>query len=261
MIFVGDTNQAINGFAGADPASVQRIEAHTQAQRFPLPICYRCPTSHIELARAHVPYMEARPSAPVGTIGHIKENDLAKMVQIGDLVLCRATEPVLRWAFRLMQAGKPVMVRGRELSEDLVGLIHTIERREGFTFTKFGEHLTQYEQEQRERLRQREEHEQLVESLEDRCMAVRVCYEHLGAKSIKDLVTKVNHLFKEEHGRVVLSTIHRAKGSEAKRVFLLESKKLPLTWMGQQDWEYEQEQHIRYVALTRATEALFFVED
>ena len=261
MIFVGDGDQAINGFTGADPASIQRIEAATGAIRFPLPTCYRCPASHLELARALVPHIEARPGAPIGTVAHLPEGELVERVKVGDLILSRSTAPLLGWAFRLMRAGLPVLVRGHDLLEEVVPLIKAIERREGCTYATFGAHLHAYQDEVLARLQQRERHEQQLDRFLDRCTAVRVCYEHLGATSIPELIKQVGRLFKEQQGRVILSTVHRAKGSEAARVFILEPKKLPLTWLGQQPWEYAQELHIKYVALTRATEALYFVEN
>lgn len=49
MLFVGDPAQSINGFCGADTQSFERIKQRLQAQEFTLPICYRCPVSHIRL--------------------------------------------------------------------------------------------------------------------------------------------------------------------------------------------------------------------
>jgi ATP-dependent exoDNAse (exonuclease V) beta subunit len=44
------------------------------------------------------------------------------------------------------------------------------------------------------------------------------------------------------------------------RVFILHPDKLPLERAGQQDWEKQQEQHLHYVALTRAKQELWFVK-
>ena len=51
---------------------------------------------------------------------------------------------------------------------------------------------------------------------------------------------------------MVFSTVHRAKGLESGRVFILELELMPLTWPGQRDWEAEQEQNIRYGAFTQS---------
>ncbi len=58
MIWVGDKNQAIFGFAGALSDSIDRIIEATHAIVLPLSICYRCPVSHIKLAQEVVPSIE-----------------------------------------------------------------------------------------------------------------------------------------------------------------------------------------------------------
>jgi len=58
---VGDRDQAIQGFAFAGTDSYDRVLERTHATELPLSICYRCPTSHIDLARQLVPRIEARP--------------------------------------------------------------------------------------------------------------------------------------------------------------------------------------------------------
>ena len=55
----------------------------TRADDFPLSICYRCPKSHIDLARAIVPHIEARENAPDGVVDTIRENALDRFVRPG----------------------------------------------------------------------------------------------------------------------------------------------------------------------------------
>ena len=57
---------------------------------------------------------------------------------------------------------------------------------------------------------------------------------------------------------VLLSSIHRAKGLEAERVFLLFPDTLPHP-KATQEWAKAQEFNLKYVALTRAKKDLFFV--
>jgi superfamily I DNA/RNA helicase len=57
---------------------------------------------------------------------------------------------------------------------------------------------------------------------------------------------------------VWLSTIHRAKGDEAERVYILRPDLLPHP-RARTPQQQEQEQNLRYVAFTRAKEALSFV--
>jgi superfamily I DNA/RNA helicase len=57
----------------------------------------------------------------------------------------------------------------------------------------------------------------------------------------------------------LLSSIHRAKGLEAKRVFILRSDLLPHP-MAKSEWAKGQEKNLSYVAKTRAIETLVYVD-
>jgi DNA helicase-2/ATP-dependent DNA helicase PcrA len=65
-IYVGDKHQAIMGFAASDHRSISNIIERTFAISLPLSICYRCPTSHIELANKIYPVIEPDPEPRPG---------------------------------------------------------------------------------------------------------------------------------------------------------------------------------------------------
>jgi superfamily I DNA/RNA helicase len=52
--------------------------------------------------------------------------------------------------------------------------------------------------------------------------------------------------------------VHKAKGLEAQRVFILEPHLMPSKW-ARQEWQQEQEANIIYVAVTRALETLVYL--
>ncbi len=58
--------------------------------------------------------------------------------------------------------------------------------------------------------------------------------------------------------RIRLSTVHRAKGLEAQRVWVLRPDLMPHP-MARQDWAVEQERNLIYVAVTRAIGELYWV--
>ncbi len=58
---------------------------------------------------------------------------------------------------------------------------------------------------------------------------------------------------------VTLSTVHRAKGLEGERIFILQANDLPLTWRNQTQWQRQQEDNLLYVALTRSKSKLYVV--
>jgi len=259
MLFVGDPNQAIYGFAGADCESFNRIKVRANCTEFPLSVCYRCPSSVLELAREIVPEIEARENAPAGTVETISEKDLIKSVSEGDLVLCRLTAPLVSMCLQMIANHISAKVKGRDIGKMLTGLVEKVAELRGFTFEKLAEFLDLYIKRQCERLAKVEGNEAQIERLLDRADCIKICLANYEASTVEDFCAQIESLFAHERASVTLSTVHRAKGLEEKRVFILKPERLPLVWPKQQNWERQQEINLKYVALTRALESLTFV--
>ena len=58
FIFVGDRNQSIYGFNGADTKAIDRIKSNFEPKELPLSICYRCPEKVVRLSQQIVPDIE-----------------------------------------------------------------------------------------------------------------------------------------------------------------------------------------------------------
>lgn len=261
-IFVGDRFQSIMGFSGADNRSFDNIKAEMDAIELPLSVCYRCPSSHLRLAQMIVPEIQPRPNAPEGEIVDLKpDEDLSKIVQGGDLILCRLTAPLISQCIKLIKERVSAKVRGRSIGEDLIALLEKIGRIEGFDYANVVRHLQDYLEKQVDLLRQKEADESIVESLMDRVECLQVCASNFPATSIEELSKSIEGLFSDDRPTVWLSTVHRAKGLEANRVFVLKPEKLPLRWKNQQGWQFEQEKNLCYVAVTRAKGTLYFLGD
>lgn len=257
MVFVGDPKQSIYGFAGADPQSFWAIKSRTNAQELPLSICYRCPSAHLDLARALVPHIEARPNAPEGTVTYAKEDRLAEIVRSGDLVLCRLTAPLISWCIKLIAQRINARVKGRDLGKDLASMVDAVAKLKGFEYQDFLQYLEQYRVNMGKNiLAKNQDDEAGVESLNDRVEAIAVCYSNFMAPTIASLKAEIEGLFTDEVAAITFSTVHRAKGLENDRVVLLQPEKMPLIRKGQQRWEVEQEYNLLYVALTRAKHEL-----
>lgn len=262
MVFMGDSRQAIYAFAGADAESWGKIKTKTNAQQLPLSVCYRCPVSVVDLARSIVPHIEAAPNAPHGLVETIKDESFREMVTNRDMVLCRVNAPLISTAFKLIGEGKPAKVRGRDIGAQLVKLIDAIEKLEGFEFGYFPAFADRYRDLQARVLSQRKDAETKLASLQDRVESVQAVYFNViteGGTTLGDLRAKIKGLFSDhENGHILLSSIHKAKGLEADRVFLLRPDKLPHP-MAKSESARQQEEHLRYVAYTRAMRELFIV--
>lgn len=74
------------------------------------------------------------------------------------------------------------------------------------------------------------------------------------SSNIDDLKSKINTIFTDNVKGVVLSTIHKAKGLEADRVFIIRPDLIPLP--NTRGWQLNQEKNLEYVAYTRAKKEL-----
>ena len=259
MLFVGDKRQAIYGFAGADADSFDAIQRETNATVLPLSICYRCPPNHLDLAREIVAEIEAAPGRDAGVIGDVPEMKLADEVRAGDFILCRLTAPLISTCIRLIERKIAARVKGRDIGKQLTDIVRAVAEFDGYTWECFGDFLHKYENNMIAKLSQRDNSESQIESLMDRVSAIQTCYESYNVHSADQLCADIDALFSDGIAAVTLCTVHRAKGLEGDRVFILREDKMPLIFPKSQPHQIEQEWNLRYVALTRSKRELYFV--
>ena len=223
MLFCGDPFQSIMAFSGADPEAYAHIKASTGATELPLSICYRCPTSHLDLARELVPTIEARPTLPQVSVITLQEVELPAHLQAGDLVLCRYNAPLVAWAIRLIAARMPARVKGRDVVADLSALARKLAAlvpggalaRPSTPMSRSGRPVaTGGGRGRGDRPGGR--------PLPDPTHVSGRVPAHVGRCALRC----IDGLFSDEQATIWLSTIHRAKGLEAERVFLLEANTL-----------------------------------
>lgn len=252
IIAVGDRAQSLYGFRGADTEAIPRLIRELNATVLPLSITYRCPLSHVKLAQRIVPTLEARPNAPEGTVTELFEDKLAGVVKPGDMVICRTNAPLISHAFDVIRRGEKAVVRGRDIGASLVSLV---ERFHAESLDELHSRLNEYHHREYSRLIERGK-ELAAESVTDRVEVIRAVSE--DCLTVYELLRKLESLFSDERVGVVFSSVHRAKGLEAERVFILHPELMPHP-KAKQDWERVQEMNCLYVAETRSKSELYFV--
>ena len=76
------------------------------------------------------------------------------------------------------------------------------------------------------------------------------------------MIDKIKTIFSDDNGSgICLSTIHKSKGLENDRVFIICEDKMPLKGCMNIPWMAEQEWNLIYVAYTRAKHYLGFIQD
>jgi hypothetical protein len=256
------THNSLYGFSGADCDSLPNLQAALAATprgcaARPLTVTFRCPRSHVALAQRLVPELEAWIGAEEGTVGTVKPEDLRikGMLEAGDLVLCRKNAPLVALAFELIAAGVPARMRGRDIGKGLTALI---DRLKPADLNDLQVLLGDYLAAEVQRLEARNAAPSAVEAVCDRvgCLA-RLATQ---ARTVEALRGFIMDLFADESdaGKVILSSVHRAKGLEADVVYILEPETMPLCHARMKPWERQQESNLLYVALTRSKDQLYF---
>lgn len=298
VIAVGDKNQAIYAFRGAHSDSMDRLAERFRMTSLPLSVSYRCPRAVVELARQWVPEIESAESAVDGYVG-VEGTDWQGQSQIamgccnchcefhgtsgckcikgcghegwgiskwrtsadfhaGDAILCRNTRPLVSAAFSLIRRRVRVVVLGRDIGKGLVQLVK--KSKQAFVVDVL-EWMDEYEGKEAARLRKKGEFARIA-SLSDRCATVRVFASELPDDATTgELVGSIEGLFNEVEGVgcVTLATIHKAKGLEWERVFVLDASELMPSPYARQSWERDQERNLMYVAATRARRELRYI--
>lgn len=256
-VFVGDRHQAIYGFTGAD--AVDRIGRDFACKMIPLTTTYRCPQSVVAAARKYVDHIEAHASAPEGLVCTAHQDDLTTFgLTAADAILCRLTAPLVKQAFTLIKAGIGCHVEGRDIGAGLLKLAQRWQRVK--TIDALRDRLEEYAAREVEKLTAKGQ-ETKAEAVQDRVDTLLALKD--GCRSLDDLEAKITGLFSNsEDGHqntLTLSTVHKAKGREWDRVFVLGFEKyMPSRW-ARQDWQREQENNLIYVAFTRAKRDLLLV--
>jgi superfamily I DNA/RNA helicase len=258
-IHVGDPRQAIMLFAGASSTSFTDLTDRLQSRVLPLSTCWRCPTSHLDLARILIPRITARPDAPIGTVTDTTAGIAARNVQPGNLVICRNNAPLLGMAYALMAKRVPCKIRGRDIAAGLESLIKKLRVT---SISQLTPAVALYRPAQAERLRQRDATDSTVESHHDQCDCLESLADMVGPTgTLDDITILLRDLFGDhldDANTVVLSSIHRAKGSEADTVIVLWPELLGRA-RGTAEAQI-QEVNLAYIALTRARKHLILAD-
>ena len=256
IIAVGDEFQSIYGFRGADVDAIPNVIKALDATILPLSISYRCPRSHIELAQRLVPHIEAADWAQEGIIESISDYKFLDTVHVGDLVLCRCNAPLIEPALSLIRRGVKAVILGRDIGKGLMNLVKKAQKkRRVYSLADTLDALMEYGNTEVRKLN-RLGKSMRAQSLRDRIETIIALSD--GCNTIAQLERKVSQVFKDDAEGVTFSSIHKAKGGEAERVFILKPDLMPHP-KARAAWERQQERNIEYVALTRSKSELYFV--
>ena len=251
----------------------------------PLTVTRRCGRAIVKEAQKIVPDFEAHESCGRGFVGRMPfidsdaEGGTANTpsyrgaVAGGDMILCRVNAPLVSECFYFLKTGRKANIQGRDVGQGLISTIKRIMkppstqrdciaegRRNKEMCILFGRLSDWLGNQQRKEHAKRNPSDARLIALQDRADCI-YCFAE-GAQTVEEVVQKIEAVFTDDkHGRgIMLSSIHKAKGLEAERVFLLEPEGATVPHpLARSGWQREQELNLRYVAITRAKSELVFV--
>jgi superfamily I DNA/RNA helicase len=244
VIMCGDPNQALYGFVGADTDNFDRLIKRLDAKVLTLPITYRCPTKVVKHAQQFVPDIEARPDAPEGTLEYISFKDMMKKAKPGCFILSRVNAPLIGLALKFIGNSVPCNIQGRDIGANLITIIKKSRRKTIPTF------LSWLEKWERKEIARVTKMNRSPVPIRDKAQCLRTLAD--ACASVGEMKSKIQDLFEDgdDTSRIILSTVHRAKGLERDVVFVLNG-----TFFGGN----KEERNIKYVSYTRAKSELYLV--
>lgn len=264
FIAVGDPKQAIYAFAGADHESYQKLKDLPNTIELPLSYTYRVSPEIVNLVRHLNPAIMAHTK---NRPGRVLENFSYKDIQDGDMVICRNTFPVVSLCLRLLSEGKKSYIIGSDFGKSLTKMISDCQKKmDEFNMMnvlccllKDKEKLIEKIMTNHTMKRGEALEDSQVILLSEKIQAIEVL--SYGIDDPNEVVKKIDAIFSDDKKTgICLSNVHKAKGLEAERVFIIHQDLFPSKY-AILPWQIEQEKNLEYVAYTRAKTTLGFVTD
>jgi hypothetical protein len=231
---------------------------------FPLNMTRRCAKKIVNLANKFVPELKPLPDAPDGEEAYISKGEflvgVEKMLSRYDrammkpkdlMIICPTNAPLVDVMFKLQSKGVKAFINGGDITEGMVKFIRA-EGEQGIGQLRIAieRKLRKLEE------RRRSKNSQIQVDLYS-------CLQYIAEQCIttSDVERSVTSMFSDTRrpGWIELSSIHKAKGREADTVVIWNYDRCdsPYSTM---PWQRQQDQNLKYVAITRAMTRLYRVK-
>ena len=269
IVVVGDKHQSIYQFRGAHVTSMETLTNALRTtsrgvREFPLTITRRCPKLHVLMAQQLYPDIVALDDAPMGEILTVKAEDAAASMRLGDLALCRVNKELVGCAYKLIKLGVRPLIKGRDFGKGILSFLKTLEEAANKNYVgsipemeRLMRSLDAYRREELDKLIPLgDKAEGRIEQLNDKCACMgEMIANSTSVAELRDRITKLFGLDSDEDPKaadvVTLGTVHRTKGLESARVFILAPELIPHP-AARKDHELVCERNLAWVAVTRA---------
>ena len=286
FVLIGDSRQAICAYMGGDANAYRNLtNFFAPITSFDLPICYRCPTSHLANVNKTfgIPILP-RPDAPKGEIIKIAKEDIYKYAKGGDKVVSRYNRWLAPVILDLATHGIPVCLPDKELVENLKKTVS--KRAKKYSDTKklqdcFEKDIEKYQNRvskilnskittdaYKEEMSLQEKAETVADSnskMDNVNFVLDILKNYQQKNGITSTANFQSYLDKllntsPNPSCVTLSSVHKAKGLEAENVFVLNEGKVCFDPRNSSELQ-QQEKNLSYISLTRAKNKMYLVKE
>lgn len=249
FIAVGDSKQLIYNFMGSDLDVFNSIKRMSNTICLPLSVTYRCVKKIVEKANEVFPGTECVPTAIEGVI---RSGDIFE-AESGDFILCRNNYPLVATFIMLLEKGKKASIMGRDFGESLCRLLDGQERLDDL-YLLLDDKVSKLKGKGLSEIAITNNASYVA--LKEKVSIIEILYKRFPG-SFLALKQKIKNIFSDDKTGIILSTIHKSKGLEAKRVFFLNPELIPSKFAKTPKALYA-EDCLKFVAITRAKEELVY---
>lgn len=249
LIAVGDPYQAIYAFRGADSNSMTNLfdlfhSEDNPFERLKLTYSFRAPKLVSARQLHHVNDFQSWETNPEGVVefwpqdlprvvrgddGGVADADLAgwsiDSIPHAGAILCRNNAPLMKLAFALIKARRPVTILGRDIGAQLGNLLWKIAGKVDMPVEQIHPLLDDW---QSKELAKAGDSEGKQSTVYDKRECLDVLVDASGESTISGCCEFIKKLFSDRpNGELILSSGHRAKGMEWKWVMHLDPERCP----------------------------------
>lgn len=262
LVFVGDRNQAINAFAGADEDMFNKIEKEVD-MKLPLKTTFRLPLNIVEKANNFIPN-----SVLPGTNRIVGEDRSLRYDEYFDklktlppeetLTICRTNQPIFITCLKMIRKNLvPELVRSKNSNNDLATRILS------FVKNTKSKSLAQLDKVLDWMIDKATKSNNPMAELQTTEMVECIRFFMEEVNDLDELENLIKSLLssstrKNAEPRYRLSTIHNAKGLESENIFIL-NPPIPHPLAMKHPVARKQEKNLEFVAITRTKRNLYWV--
>ena len=256
LIAVGDENQSVMGFTGADSNAMENLKTLFNAVSYPMNQTRRIPAEIVDnYLNVEFPEIEFTTVKSGGKFVPALDENFMMDSLIEDknaFIICRNNAQLVKPAYTMIKAGYNVCILGIDIAQELINLIannkgHNVES----TLTNIKKYVDgKFEQfknaKNKEWLNDLQDKEETIKSIAE------------GCESIDEILLKVDSLFSDKKADYTFLTGHKSKGLESNNVYLYRLDLLGKN--SKTDKEKKQERNLHWVMSTRSLNKLVIVQ-